>query len=178
MKKIFVIFCLSFAFALTVFSQKKVFNADEYLKKLDSIKSSMVGKPYPAFSYKADNGIVYSNKSLLGKKYYINFWFEGCHPCMEEMPALEKLNEKVKLTNNEMLTITWESKAEVARIKKEHHLNFKVLSVSRDECGRLNLQNGFPTHILVDEKGIIEYVGLMMTPNNKALSDVENILVQ
>lgn len=176
MKSFLTFLCISFGSIAFGQQVKRHLTPDEQMERYDSIKKSMIGKPYPDFEYKADDGIVYSKRKMLGKKYYINFWFEGCHPCMEEMDSLNALNIKLKKTKSDFISFTFEKPKDIARIRKERKLNFKIISVSDEECRRLNLGNGFPTHIVVDKKGIIAYVGLMITPNKQALKDVYALL--
>jgi peroxiredoxin len=178
MKKIFLIAVLSFLFnSLFAQTKRKTPNPDEQLKKIDSTNKAAIGKPYLDFEHISDDGITYSNKNLLGKKYYINFWFQACHPCMEEMDALMGLNNKIKNTNNEFISFTFDSPEVVARIRKERNLNFKIICVSREECSRLMIAGGFPTHIIVDEKGNVEFTRTLRTMTNKEIiKKVESIL--
>src|ERR1700754_4613561 len=101
--------------------------SDQFMQRVDSIKRSMIGKPYPDFEHKSDDGIVYSKKSLLGKKYYINFWFEGCHPCMDEMPDLVELSNKLKGNKNLFISFTWDAPAARQRVKEKMKINFPVI---------------------------------------------------
>jgi peroxiredoxin len=178
MKKIFLFLVFAFSIA-TLFAQikRKPPTPDDQLKKNDSINKAAIGKPYLDFEHIGDDGITYSKKNLLGKKYYINFWFQACHPCMEEMDALIELNNKIKNTNNEFISFTFDSPEVVARIRKERNLNFKIICVSREECNRLMVAGGFPTHIIVDEKGNIEFTRTSWTMKNKEIiKKVESIL--
>ena len=97
MKKLLVFIVVIFSNTiLCAQANKRSFNSDSLLRVRDSLKKTMIGKPYPDFEHTGDKGTVYSKKILSGKKYYINFWFEGCHPCMEEMSSLVELNNKIK----------------------------------------------------------------------------------
>ncbi|MEO7047050.1 MAG: TlpA disulfide reductase family protein [Ferruginibacter sp.] len=178
--KQFLLFIGFMIFSSIIFAQesKKPFNPDEYLRKVDSINQSLIGKPYPAFEYKGDDGKLYSNKNLLGKKYYINFWFEGCHPCMEEMDSLIALNNRIKNTNNTFISFTFENLENIKRIRKERGLNFIIIPTTEEECHRLNFGNGFPKHIVVDEKGNIEYFSSYYKPNEESLKEIETLLTK
>jgi len=176
MKKLFGVALLFIQSVLSAQSGHKPLNPDEYMRMQDSVRQAMTGKPYPAFNYKADDGITYSNESLLGKKYYINFWFEGCHPCMEEMNSLIALNNSLKGTGNEFISFTFEKPKDIKRIKQERGINFKVISIEHEECYRLNLNSGFPAHIVVDEKGNIEYVGMPFMSNEMEIKKVYELL--
>ena len=158
-------------------ANKRSFNTDSLLRVRDSLKKTMIGKPYPDFEHTGDDGTAYSKKILSGKKYYINFWFEGCHPCMEEMSLLIQLNNELQNTHREFISFTFESPSDIKRIRKERGLNFKIIPISKEECYRLNLNNGFPMHIVVNEKGNIEYVGTYDKSNANALKEITAILL-
>ena len=61
-----------------------------------------VGQPYIEFRI-ANEARGVDNQILKGKVVLINFWFEGCHPCMAEMDALnnlfKKMNSQVTIEN-------------------------------------------------------------------------------
>lgn len=143
---------------LSVFSsaQKNTYTTSEIDSILESSAKHYIGKPFPVFN--AVNGKhKINNDSLKGKVVLINFWFETCHPCMAEMPALNELAVKLKDNQEfELISFTWENMQTVQRIKDEYHLQFKVLSISREECLRLN-RNGYPTTFILDRNGIIRY---------------------
>jgi peroxiredoxin len=178
MKKLFfLIFFFIINMALFAQKNKKPFNPDDFLKKQDSLNKIAIGKPYPDFEHKGDDGVVYSNKKMLGKKYYINFWFEACHPCMDEMDALIILNNKLKNTNNEFISFTFDIPSTVRRVREERKLNFKIIPVSSEECRRLNFNNGFPKHIVVDEKGNIEYFSSSYKSNGETIKEITALLI-
>src|SRR5690349_14130732 len=68
-KKIFFL-AISLSFCTAIFAQngKPSFNTDSFIRKLDSTDQALIGKPYPDFKHLGDDGIVYSNKKMLGKK--------------------------------------------------------------------------------------------------------------
>ena len=50
----------------------------------------------PTFEATSVDGQVVSPASLQGKVVLVNFWATWCHPCIEEMPALETVYERHK----------------------------------------------------------------------------------
>lgn len=50
--------------------------------------------PYFSFNTYANTSATYSTQSAEGKVLVINFWFQTCHPCVEEMPEFEKISQK------------------------------------------------------------------------------------
>ena len=115
------------------------------------------GHPYPEFKVTNENKAV-DNQSIKGKVVLINFWFEGCHPCMTEMDALNGLFKKLD-SNKDFLfiSLTWDEKETVKRVKEKYGLAFEVFSASAKECQRLNFGCGYPTSIVLDKSGIVKY---------------------
>jgi len=117
-----------------------------------------IGKPFPNFVAKNEKGKI-NNKSLMGKVVLINFWFEGCHPCLAEFDALNELAQKLKGNNDfEFISFTWDNTEAIKRVKEKYELQFKVFHVDDKECRRLNQNNGYPTTIILDRKGKIKYL--------------------
>src|SRR5258708_34392179 len=50
----------------------------------------MIGSPAPDFTIR-DSDHTVSLHDYHGKTVVLNFWASSCEPCIEEMPALEKL---------------------------------------------------------------------------------------
>jgi peroxiredoxin len=115
-----------------------------------------IGHPYPEFKITNENKAV-DNRSLHGKVVFINFWFEGCHPCMAEMEALNELFEKVKSNKDfEFISLTWDNQETIKRVKEKFALNFNIFSASEKECQRLNFGCGYPTSIILDKDGNVK----------------------
>ena len=96
---------------------------------------------------------------LKGKVVLINFWFEGCHPCMTEMPMLNEINKNFKAQKDFLfISFTFDNKEAIQRVKEKFGITFKILSTSQKECGRLNFYSGYPTSIILDRAGVIRYV--------------------
>lgn len=118
---------------------------------------ALKGKPFPDFSY-FSNGDTINNASLLGKTVFVNFWFEACPPCLAEFEALSEMYQLLRDdTNTAFITFTFESEEAIKKIREKHKLEYTILSVTKEECRRLNNQNGFPTSMIVDRTGKIQW---------------------
>jgi thiol-disulfide isomerase/thioredoxin len=53
-----------------------------------------VGKPVPPYVAQAMDGDRTSLADLQGKPVLLNIWATWCHPCREEIPALEQLHRE------------------------------------------------------------------------------------
>ncbi|MGG9962607.1 TlpA family protein disulfide reductase [Ferruginibacter sp. SUN106] len=126
-----------------------------------------IGKPFPSFTATWQNE-NFTNKNLDGKIVFINFWFASCAPCIAEMDALNELYDSLKHNNRfEFISFTYEKQAKIDEVAKEHRMQYKIVSISFEDCYRLNQNNGFPASIILDDKGIITYLKLTASTNKE-----------
>lgn len=140
------------------FGQNKTQQAEINIDSLISAKEqSILGKPFPTFAATNEQGLI-NNDSLLGKVVLINFWFEGCHPCIAEFGALNELADQLKDNKNFVfISFTWDNEETVKRVKEKHKLLFKVFRVNGVECRRLNQNSAYPTMLILNKQGVIKY---------------------
>ena len=137
---------------------KNTMTADSFLVLMEKKNSDFINKPFPQFSVSTNNKEC-SNSTIKGKVVFINFWFAACPPCMAEMDELNKLFEKYQHNKHfEFVSFTFEKPKEIASIKKKFDISYPIYSITRDECYRLNNNNGFPTSIILDSAGMVRYV--------------------
>ncbi len=132
---------------------KMRFNPDRKVK---------AGQPLPAFLIKdiENQQVAYSNDSIKGKIYLIDFWAVWCGPCVGEMENLHKAYDKFKGKNFEILSLSFDQKPEdVKKFREEKwKMPWKHAFVEgnfRSELAKLFEVNGIPKPILVDETGKI-----------------------
>ena len=94
-----------------------------------------------------------------GKVVLLNFWASWCKPCVEEVPSLARLNEKLKATDFQILTINvGESKQQINEFMKKVPFDLPILL---DESG-IAVKNwgvyAYPSNFLLDKNGTIRYV--------------------
>ncbi|KXO17003.1 redoxin family protein [Peptoniphilus sp. GNH] len=94
----------------------------------------------------------------------VNFWFNGCAPCVKELPELEKLNQELKAKGAGVIGINTETlddnkgKIEEAKqIMKKQGVQYPNITFeSSSDAGAFALKiMAFPTTILVDRNGNI-----------------------
>jgi len=61
---------------------------------LDHTDTDLVGKDAPGFTLPSLTGADIASSDLRGAPVLVNFWASNCGPCVEEMPALEKLHKR------------------------------------------------------------------------------------
>jgi len=136
------------------------------------------GKAYPSFTINESNRSLV-NKDFEGKVVFINFWFELCIPCIAEFDALNDLTQKLK-DNEEFvfLAFTFEKPETIQKVKKQFGLQFESYSIPIEECEKLNFNNGYPTNIILDRKGVVKkiFVGGRTTKEGATKHIQEKIL--
>lgn len=111
----------------------------------------------PAFKINNMQGEEVELKSLIGKVVVMNFWFINCRPCVEEMPELNSLVKQYK--NNKdvvFLAITHDKKANVTTFLKKKSFDYQILPDAQQIMDDYIVM-GFPTNIVLDKKGDIQY---------------------
>lgn len=123
--------------------------------------NKVASEKFPGFKGKdfdgndVDESIFSKNEATL-----VNFWFNGCSACVNEMPALEEFNKKLKEKGAELIGIN----AGTASDEKGFAEAKEILSKQGATYRNLILPNdheyvrkifSFPTTVIVDKNGNI-----------------------
>lgn len=125
---------------------------------------------------KVDESIFKENKVTV-----LNFWFNGCSACVNEMPALEKFNQTLKEYGAEIVGVNVEANSgedklqEAKDILSKQGATFRNIMINGDKEAKAFLSEimAFPTTILVDENG--KMIGKPITgniDNEKTLNEI------
>lgn len=119
----------------------------------------MEGNAFPAFSFKDLNGVDYNNAKLKGKIMVVKCWFIACAPCVEEIPELNELVERYKTHHDIVfLGLAFDQKKELDAFLLKKPFKYVVIPNQKQfEFNTLDVKS-YPTHIIVDQKGIIRKV--------------------
>jgi len=117
----------------------------------------LTGKDLPSFNGLTINKKPFSSIDLKNQIVVINFWFEKCPPCIAEMPELNNLVAKYGKKAVRFIGITHDSPATARRFQKRNGYKYEIVSLSKNEISRLNINHGFPSNVLVGKDGKIIY---------------------
>ena len=106
------------------------------------------------------------------KPTLINLWFVNCPPCIEEMPALNRLKEKYEDKVN-FIALTFEKEKVVLDFLKKKEFEFNHVANAEDFINEIS-SYPYPENIFINKKGEITNVegGI---PENEAKSIDESI---
>lgn len=100
--------------------------------------------------------------ALAGRVVLVNFWATWCEPCEREMPAMQRLYERLPRDRFELLAISIdEEPAKIDAFVTRYGLSFPILLDPGKQVATAYQTMGVPESLLVDREGrIVErYVG-------------------
>jgi peroxiredoxin len=117
--------------------------------------------PAPAFDVTSLTGKAFKLEELKGKYVVLNFWFIHCAPCLKEVPQLNKLVTAYRKRNFVFIAFALDNKYELESFLKKKSFNYNIvpkgLAVALKYTEPGKDQVVFPTHIIVNPKGEIEF---------------------
>jgi peroxiredoxin len=116
---------------------------------------TLAGKKAPAFSF-TYNGKPTQLSDMRGKVVVLNFWASWCPPCVEETPALNRLQARIERQGGTVLAVSVDdSESDYQKFLREQNVNFPTW---RDPEKKVNLEYGttiFPETYIIDRDGKI-----------------------
>ena len=113
--------------------------------------------PAPDFKFPALDGKMVSLSDYKGKVVLVNIWATWCPPCVAEMPSMEKLYNKFKGENFEILAVSIDTlglKA-VAPFMTKSNLTFPALIDTEGAIKTVYGVTGIPESFIIDKQGIL-----------------------
>jgi cytochrome c biogenesis protein CcmG, thiol:disulfide interchange protein DsbE len=138
-----------------------------------------IGFQAPDFSLQTLDGQLINLADLRGKNVLLNYWVTWCIPCIEEMPALEKLNQEYQDQNLVILSVNGIKQDELETVKAtigEFSLSFPV---TLDQSGTVydSYEVQFmPTSFFIDDLGVIRYIQLGSSSEEGLRSKIEQLI--
>lgn len=118
-----------------------------------------VGLKLPDFEILSMDGELINNDYFKGKVTVINFWFAACPPCIAEIPGLSDVARKYSTEEVNFIAASTDSYEAIERyLRKKGNFGFMIAPNASDLFFKtFHIQSGFPTTIIVDENGVIQY---------------------
>jgi len=113
-------------------------------------------EPAAEFSVPTPDGPMLGLGDLRGKVVLLNFWATWCEPCLEEMPAMERLAQTYRERGLAVLAVSVDREgASVVRpFLKRHALTFLVGLDPKQAVARLYRIWALPSTVLLGRNGV------------------------
>jgi thiol-disulfide isomerase/thioredoxin len=115
-------------------------------------------RPITPFSLQAFDGSLYSTDDFQNRVVLLNFWATWCPPCVEELPSLNRLQQRYQTKDLRIVSIDFrETPGEMADFLGRTPVIFPVLM---DKDGKVALSwrvFSFPSSFIIDRAGNIRF---------------------
>jgi len=131
----------------------------------DQLRIVKSGSPAPDFTFRDLNFSEVSLSQYKGKIVLLNLWSTTCPPCIDEVPYIESLYQKMKGNDRFQLLTVVTNRGEdgevVKPFMKKHGLSFPVLIDTKKVAWQRYKLTGWPETFLIGRDGIIleKFVG-------------------
>lgn len=119
------------------------------------------GDQAPDFTAEVNDGSTFSLTEQKDKVILLNFWATWCGPCVEEMPAFEKLYQEYGDQVAILAVNSMEKKGTVDQFVKEKGYTFPIAYDEKGEIGMKYPTDGIPYTLVIGKDGTVKkiYIG-------------------
>ena len=116
-----------------------------------------LGQPLADFTLPDLRGQSVQLAALRGKVVFVNVWATWCSPCVEEMPTIQQLYERLHGRGLEVLAVSLDALGAqvVGPFMQHYRLTFPTLLDTKNVVQRLYHTTGVPESFVVDKRGIL-----------------------
>jgi peroxiredoxin len=155
-----------------------VLSLDDAVRELDLIRPARQ-RAAEDFTVKLADGGSFRLADQRGKVVLLNFWATWCPPCLEEMPAMERLWRQHQADGFVLLAVSVDAQPRVVPpFLRDHRLTFAVGLDSKMDLANAYGVRALPSSFVVDRLGYLAALALgpRAWDNDAAHSLVEGLL--
>jgi cytochrome c biogenesis protein CcmG/thiol:disulfide interchange protein DsbE len=118
-------------------------------------RPSRIGAAAPDFTVHDSNRTV-TLSQLKGQVVVLNFWATWCPPCIEEMPSLVQMQERMRSKGVTVLAVSVDADEKSYRqFLREHNVNLLSVRDGDQKSNELYGTSKFPETFVIDRKGVV-----------------------
>lgn len=147
--------------AISIEQESLIIRASE---KREKVIGGWVGQYLPHVPRQDLQGDTLSMEDIQGKYLFLDFWSHSCRPCIEAIPALKELYEKLDPEKIQMLSIAIEREEDVDKVQKVvdkygikwlNLIEFQRYAMKPNSFQSSMAISSYPTYLIVDPEGKI-----------------------
>jgi peroxiredoxin len=122
-----------------------------------------VGFLAPDLTLTSLDGSAINLSELRGKNVLVNYWVTWCVPCMDELPALQRLSQDYQEQNLVILTVNGIEQDELGKVQQlvtDLGLTTTVMLDENESFWKTYLVQFLPTSFFIDTQGVIRHIML------------------
>jgi cytochrome c biogenesis protein CcmG, thiol:disulfide interchange protein DsbE len=114
-----------------------------------------IGVAAPDFTVRDDRRTV-TLSQLKGQVVVLNFWATWCPPCIEEMPSLVEMQQRMKLKGVTVLAVSVDvDESNYRRFLQEHNVDLLAVRDAGQKSNALYGTFKFPETYVIDRNGVV-----------------------
>jgi peroxiredoxin len=128
---------------------------------IDSLVTTKVGGPMPAWSVTTLDGRKIDSASLAGKVVVVDFWATYCAPCVQEIPHYVDLQKKYADQGLVIIGVSTDRRGVdfVAKFVKRYGVSYDIAMINEEIGDALITEDSVPLPLtfLVDRQGVVRH---------------------
>lgn len=118
-------------------------------------RPARIGTSAPDFTLKDSDRTVSLNQ-LRGQVVVLNFWATWCAPCVEEIPSLVSMSQRLKPKGVTVLGVSVDADGDAYhRFLKDHGVSFMTVRDADQKSNDLYGTFKFPETYIIDRNGVV-----------------------
>ena len=114
-----------------------------------------IGAPAPDFTVQDDQRSI-TLSQLRGKTVVLNFWATWCAPCVEEMPSLVQMQQKLGSNGIEVVAVSIDDDEQAYRkFLKDHDIDLTTVRDPQKKSASLYGTFKWPETYIIDRNGVV-----------------------
>jgi len=161
-----------------------IFSSKKTSDKGKTLESRLEAPYYPSttladydWTVKSLDGQDFKMADIKGKVVFLNFWATWCPPCVDEMPSIQRLHEKLKDEGVVFVCISNEETSKVSGFAREKGFTFPIYTM-RGVPPAIFKTRGIPATFILSPDGKIafKHIGSAKWDDDKSVDFIKGLV--